>query len=145
RLERSVGKARATAQEKCAAAEVKAALRPVLDQLAALEAAIAPYDQVKAQLGEARARYRTLTAEFVNELKFRCDAMTDDQKRAVVLELFAQDVEAGLDAAVADKRQELVRFIEGLWGKYWVTLTRLLGQRADIEGELAKTFSRLSY
>ena len=48
--------------------------------------------------------------------------MNADQKRALVLELFAQDVQAGLDAAVAEKRQELVRFIEGLWDKYRVTL-----------------------
>ena len=44
--------------------------------------------------------------------------MSDDKKRALVLELFAQDVQAGLDAAVSEKRQELVRFVEGLWDKY---------------------------
>ena len=95
----------------------------MLDQLAALEAALAPYEQIKTDLADARARYRKLTDDFVNELKSRCGVMSDDQKRALVLELFAQDVQAGLDAAVAEKRQELERFIEGLWDKYRVTLS----------------------
>ncbi len=49
--------------------------------------------------------------------------MTDDEKRALVVELFAQDVQTGLDAAVNEKRQMLVRFVEALWDKYWVTLS----------------------
>ena len=34
-----------------------------------------------------------------------------------MLELLAQDVRAGLDAAVAERWQELVQFVEGLWDK----------------------------
>jgi type I restriction enzyme M protein len=126
-------------------AALRAKLQPVLDQLAALEAALQPYEQIKEQLAEARARYRTLTAEFVNELKSRCDAMNADQKRALVLELFAQDVQAGLDAAVAERRQELVRFIEGLWDKYQVTLTALRTNRADVEAQLESFLAKLAY
>ena len=117
----------------------------MLDQLAALEAALVPYEQIKAQLAEARARYRALTDEFVNELKSRCAAMNDGQKRALVLELFALDVQAGLDAAVAEKRQELVRFIEALWDKYRVTLTDLRGSRAENENRLRGFFTALRY
>ena len=135
--------------ETCATSEVLAALReklqPVLDQLAALEAALVPYEQIKEQLAEARARYRSLTDEFVNERKSRCGAMNDDQKRALVLELFAQDVQAGLDAAVAEKRQELTRFIEGLWDKYRVTLAQLRAERTGIETSLSEFLNKLSY
>jgi type I restriction enzyme M protein len=145
KLERAAAKARATTEDKCTAAEAKAAVRPVLDQLAALEAALVPYEQIKEQLAEARARYRTLTDEFVNELKSRYGAMNDDQKRALVLGLFAQDVQGGLDAAVAEKRQELVRFIEGLWDKYLVTLTVLRGERASVEAKLENFFEALTY
>lgn len=56
------------------------ALQPVLDQLAALEAELAPYEAIKQQLAEARRRYRTLTGEFVDVLKSRCDALGADQK-----------------------------------------------------------------
>ncbi len=124
---------------------LRAQLQPVLDQLAAWEAALQPYEAIKQQLAEARARFRTLTAEFVNELKSRCDAMNADQKRALVLELFAQDVQAGLDAAVAEKRQELVRFIEGLWDKYRVTLRDLRGNRAENENRLQSFITALRY
>ena len=139
KLERAAEKVRATAEAKRAAAAADSALRPVLDQLAALAAALAPYDQIKAQLAEARARYRTLIAEFVNELRHRCDAMGDADKRALVLDLFAQDVLAGLTAAVAEKRQELVRFLGGLWDKYRVTLNDLRTQRQNCE-ELLRGF-----
>jgi type I restriction enzyme M protein len=145
KLEKAAAKARATAEEKRAAADAKTAVQPVLDQLAAFEAALVPYEKVKEHLAEARARYRTLTDEFVNELKSRCDVMKDDQKRALVLELFAQDVQAGLDAAVAEKRQELVRFIEALWDKYLVTLTVLRGERATVEAQLENFFEVLTY
>jgi type I restriction enzyme M protein len=117
----------------------------VLDQLAVLAAALVPYDQIKEHLAEARARYRMLTDEFVNELKSRCGAMNEDQKRALVLELFAQDVQAGLDAVVAERRQELVRFIEGLWDKYRVTLAQLRSDRTGIETGLNQFLKQLSY
>jgi len=120
-------------------------LQPVLDQLAAWEAALQPYEQIKEHLAEARARYRTLTAEFVNELKSRCDVLNADQKRALVLELFAQDVQAGLDAALADKRQELVRFVEEVWDKYRYTLESMRSGRTELETRLTSFFSALGY
>src|SRR5712692_116751 len=120
-----------------ALAEARASLQPVLDQLATLEATLAPYEQIKTDLAAARVRYRELTNAFVAELRSRCAMMNDDEKRALVLELFAQDVQAGLDAAVAEKRQELVRFVEGLWDKYCITLTDLRRERAEVETQLA--------
>jgi type I restriction enzyme M protein len=118
---------------------------PPPPELAALEAALKPYEEIKQQLAEARARYRTLTDDFVSELKARCGAMNDDQKRALVLELLAQDVQAGLDAAMAEKRQELVRFIEGLWDKYRVTLRELHAYRSSSETLLSKYLNSLGY
>jgi type I restriction enzyme M protein len=143
--ERAAARAGATTEEKRAAAEAKAALQPVFDQLAALEAVLAPYEQIKADLAAARTRYRELTDAFVDQLKARCAVMTDDQKRTLVLELFAQDVRAGLDAAVSEKRWEWVRFIEGLWDKYRIPLTVLHGKRAETEKTLVKFMEAMSY
>jgi type I restriction enzyme M protein len=64
-LERAAGKARATIEEKRLATQAKAKLQPVLDQLSALEASLVPYEQIKEQLAEARARSRALTGEFM--------------------------------------------------------------------------------
>jgi len=123
----------------------KTALQPVLNRLSAIEVELAPYEQIKEQLAETRARYRELTNAFVGELKNRCGSMSDDEKRTLVLELFAQDVQAGLDAAVAEKRQELVRFVEGLWDKYRVTLTDLRESRFAVEGALNTLLGAMSY
>jgi type I restriction enzyme M protein len=128
-----------------ALAEARASLQPVLNQLAALEAELAPYEQIKTDLAAARARYRELTNAFVNELKDRCGAMSDDEKRTLVLELFSQDVQTGLDAAVTEKRQELVRFVEGLWEKYRGTLTDLRHERAEVETRMENYLQQLAY
>jgi type I restriction enzyme M protein len=124
---------------------LRARLQPVLDELAALATALAPYEAIKEKLSEARARFRTLTAEFVNELKSRCDALNAHQKRALVLELFAQDVQVGLDAAVAEKRQELVRFVEGLWDKYRLTMKDLRSGRQNAENKVKTFMDSLGY
>jgi type I restriction enzyme M protein len=145
KLERAAAKARATAEEKRAAAEAKAALQPVFDQLAALEAALAPYEQIKADLAAARTRYRELTNAFVDELKARCSAMSDDDKRDLVLELFAQDVRAGLDTAVSEKGQELVRSVEGLWDKYPVTMADIVRRRVGLTTQLDGMLKRIGY
>jgi type I restriction enzyme M protein len=145
KLERAAARVRATAEVKRAAAEAKAALQPVFDQLAALEAALVPYEQIKADLAAARARYRELTNAFVDKLKARCAVMTHDQKRGLVLELFAQDVQAGLDAAVSERRQELVRFVEGLWDKYRVPLADLHQRRLDTKNRLQSFLRTLNY
>lgn len=97
RLEKAASKARATEADRLAAAGARAALQPVLDQLASLQAALEPYDQIKSELAAARARYRELINAFVDELKARCSAMSEDEKMQLVLELFEQDVQAGLD------------------------------------------------
>jgi type I restriction enzyme M protein len=78
-------------------------------------------------------------------LKFRCDALSEDEKRDLVLELFAQDVQVGLDAAVNEKRQELVRFLEGVWDKYRVTLTNLRDSRFVIERSLNTLLEGMRY
>lgn len=145
KLEKAAAKPRTTAEEKQAAAKSRSALQPVLDPLDKQEAEFRRYEAIKVKLAEARSRYRTLTADFVNELKSRCGAMSGEQKRAIVLELFAQDVADGLEAAVAEKQQELVRHIEGLRDKYRVTLTELRGARAGVEVKLSQALSNLGY
>jgi len=123
----------------------RAALKPVLDQLAVLEAALAPYERIKMDLAAARAQYRELINAFVDELKSRCTSMSDDEKQALVLELFAQDVKASLNAAVSDNRQELVKFVENLWEKYRETLKDLRSDRAALEGHLNRILEVMGY
>jgi type I restriction enzyme M protein len=145
RLERAAARARATESDRRAAAEAKAELQPVFDRLASIATELAPYECIKAQLAEARARYRELTDAFVDELKARCAIMSEDEKRALVLELFAQDVQIGLDATVGEKRQEMVRFVEGLWDKYRSSFEVLICQRNGVSMRLADLLKGLKY
>jgi predicted transcriptional regulator len=117
----------------------------VFDELATLEAALQPYEQIKRQLAEARARYQRLVATFLDQLKARCAVKTDDEKQALVLNLMAEDAQAGLDAAAAARHQELVQFLENLWDKYCVTLDELRGARAGVEMRLEEYLGKLGY
>jgi type I restriction enzyme M protein len=145
KLERAAAKPRATDADRRAAAKAKAALQPVFDQLAAIEEALAPYEQIKTDLAAARSCFRALTAAFTDELKTRCNALSDDEKRALVLELFAQDVQVGLDAAVVEKRQELIQFVERLWDEYRVTLADMHRERDNVQIKLEGHLKLLDY
>lgn len=145
KLEKAAAKARATEADRRAFDAAKSELQPVLDQLAAIETALDPYEKTKADLAAARAEYRKLTEAFVDVLRQRCGAMTDEQRQTLVLDLIAEEMRAGLDDALAEKRQELVRFVEGLWDKYRVPLREIRAQREEAEGRLDREFSRMSY
>lgn len=145
RLEKAAARARTTESDRQAAAEAKAALQPVFDRLTSIEAELVPYECIKAQLAEARARYRELTDTFVDELKGRCAVMSEDEKRALVLELFAQDVQVGLNTAVSEKQRELVRFVEGLWDKYATALDYITEVRDHLGKRLAAALEAVGY
>jgi type I restriction enzyme M protein len=145
KLETAAAKSRATTADKRAAKEARASLAPVLHQLAVIQQALAPYVQIKADLVAARARYREVTNRFVGELKARCGTMSDDDKRSLVLELFAQGVQSGLDFAVAEKRQVLARLVEGLWDKYSLSLGRLINERQRSTESVLELMKTLGY
>jgi len=145
KLETAASKTRATADDKHAAAEAKTALKPVLDQLAQIEAAMAPYEQIKTDLTAARARYRELINRFVEELKALCSGLHDEEKQALVLDLFAQDVQTALETAVVEKCQAVVGFVEGLWDKYRVTLASLKSEHANLSAQLDLALNQLGY
>ena len=145
KLETAARKRSATGDDRRVFSAAKAAMQPVLDRLAALEADLAPYEQVKTDLAKARSRYRELTGSFVTELKLRCGGMALAEKQALVLELLAQDIQTGMDAAFAAREQALVRFVEGLWDKYRVPLSALQAERDATAGRLAEMMRRLGY
>lgn len=120
-------------------------LEELSERLALVEAALAPYEAIKTGLADARTRYRELTGAFVQELKHRCAALNDREQRTLVLELLAQDLQTGLDAAITEKRQEVVRSVEGVWAKYRVTLNNLSNARTSTEHALATVLTELGY
>jgi type I restriction enzyme M protein len=127
------------------AESLRAALEPVRREIESLEADLAPYERVKTQLAEARARFRALIEQFVGELKSRCGVMHEAEKQVLVLELMAQDVQDGLMDKVGALRQRVFGFIELLWEKYQVTLTVLRDQRTCSDGRLQEQLRQLAY
>lgn len=145
RLEKSAARVRATDADRRAANDARVVLKSVLQDFTRLDAALAPYEQIKRDLSEARARYRELISAFVDELRNRCDALIADEKRVLVLELFAQDVQASVEGAAAEKRQALARALEGLWDKYRVTLAEIQESRQLVQKGLQTMFEAMQY
>jgi type I restriction enzyme M protein len=145
KLEKVAAKARATDADRRTAAVALASLRPVLDRIAEIEATLVPYERIKTELGEARSRYRELVNRFVGELRTRCGRMTEDAQHVLVLELFAGDIQSGLDVAVDEKRQVLVRFVEGLWAKYGLPLVVSMRQNDVVSTNLSSVLRHVGY
>ena len=145
KLDKAATKKKATDADRRAAEAARRELQPYFDQMAALESELAPYEQIKADLAAARATFRALTNAFVGELKNRCAAMGEDEKQALVLELFAQDLQTGLESAVRDKQQEMIRFTENLWDKYQVSLATLRSERTTVQDTLHHQLRELGY
>ncbi len=145
RLENAAKKKKATDADHKNAEAARLALKPYFDQMVELESELAPYEQIKSDLAGARATFRTLTNTFVDELKTRCSELSEDEKQALVLELFLQDLHAGLDNAIMDRQQELVRFVGNLWDKYTASLTALVEGRERLTSQLQNALQELGY
>jgi type I restriction enzyme M protein len=145
KAEKAAAKKNADEETTELAASLRAALEPVRQEIKSLEADLAPYERVKTQLAEARARFRALIEQFVGELKARCAVMPEAEKQAVVLELSVSDVHTGSVTATNEKQQFLVTRIERIWDKYNVTLSTIRAQRADVETRLGRALTGMNY
>jgi type I restriction enzyme M protein len=145
KLEKAATKKKATEADREAFDQAKGDLQSVFDEFARIVEELSPYEQIKTDLAAARATFRELTGRFVNELQSRCDALSDDKKQALVMELFAQDLQTGLEATVSTRRQGLIRAIENLWDKYAVPLSSIEGKRYELQTTLAEMLGGLGY
>jgi len=74
-----------------------------------------------------------LTDAFVDELKFRCAVMSEDEKRAWCSNSSLRTCRQGLDAAVAEKAgRNWCGSLERLWDKYALSLRMLHSERERI-------------
>lgn len=133
------------ADDQRAAADARATLEDVFKQIAAIEAELVPYEKIKSDLADARAKFRDLTNKFVEELRARCARLNDGEEQALVLELHAEDLWGGLDAAVGERKQSIARSIENLWNKYATTLTELTTERDRLSSGVREKCEELGY
>ena len=125
--------------------QARAALAPIFARLAAIAEALEPYETIKAELAEARKRYRVLLNEFLGQLKAACDAMREIEKRDLVLDLFSQDVQLGMNTVIEERLAQLVQFMDAIWDKYRLTLFALRSSRQLAEEQLAHALKGLRY
>jgi len=144
-LQKAAAKKSATADDRRKPDSAERAIKAALDQIAAIEETLKPYEDVKAALAIARAKFRELTAQFVQELKRRCEAMTGSEKQTLVMELFAGDLARGAEVAWMERRQGLTLCAENLWDKYAVAMTAIQAQRQDVSAALETTLQELGY
>ena len=145
RLEKAATKNKATDADRSKAKTARIGLKPYFDQIAVLELELAPSEQIKTKLSAARVMFRSLTNTFVDEMKKRCAEFSADEKQALVLELFSQDLQAGLNGAIRDKGQDLVRLVENLWDKYHVPLVSIKSVRDNAGYNLDNILNILGY
>ncbi|ESY55396.1 MULTISPECIES: class I SAM-dependent DNA methyltransferase [unclassified Mesorhizobium] len=145
KLQKAAAKRGSTDHNRRASASAEAELESVFDQIESVGAELEPYEQIKTDLAAARAIYRNLVAQFVAELRSRCDALSPDEKQALVMELFEQDLHEGLDTATTVKRRLLIRVIENLWDKYARPLTVIQASKEELQKVLAQSLKELGY
>ena len=145
KLDRTANKKKATDADREAFEKARAELQSVFDEVSRIEAELAPYEKIKSELSAARATFRELTNRFVEELKSRCDTLSDDQQQSLVMELFAQDLQTGVDAAVSTQRQSLVRSVEKVWDKYATPLVEITADRDSLRSQLDSALKELGY
>jgi type I restriction enzyme M protein len=145
RAEKKAKAKRAADADRKALTDAQTALQTVFARIEPILADLAPYNKIKADLAVARARYRELTVKFVEELQARFNKLTTDEKQQLVLALFAQDLQAALEAAVAAKQQTLIRFVKGLWDKYAVPLQRMATDRIALTNQVDQVLRKMGY
>ncbi|MEF8768950.1 MAG: N-6 DNA methylase [Candidatus Accumulibacter phosphatis] len=126
-------------------AGIKAQLAPTLEQIAALQAELEPYETITADLAATRARYRELLNQFLDTLTKRCNDMSGEQTATMVLRLLEERVQAALDGAIARRRQVLISCIERLWDKYSVTLHQMQRTQQALRGSVGQLLQGLGY
>lgn len=143
--QKAAAKKSATADDRRKAAQAEAAIKAALSQIAAIEESLKPYEEIKVALAAARAKFRELTAQFVEVLKGRCEAMKAPERQSLVMELFASDLAAGAEAAFTEKRQHLSRSVQDLWVKYAVPMTTIEQRQEEVGEALNTALQELGY
>jgi type I restriction enzyme M protein len=145
KLERAAAKRNATDVDRQALSNAQKQLEPIFKKLGELEATLEAYDKIKEDLSKARIHFKELAESFLQVLKGRCDAKADAEKQALVLELMAEDAQVGLEAAIAARRQEIVRSLENLWDKYRTTFEEISSERSILTDQMNDLLGKLGY
>lgn len=113
--------------------------------IAATQADLAPYNQVKQELAAAKQGYKARQAAFVEALESAWRALSDAEAQVLVLGVLRGELETVLAGYVTAQRRELVRAVENLWGKYHVPLEQIDRERDEAASTLQEALCALGY
>lgn len=118
--------------------ELNQIVRPIEAKIQALEEKLKPYDDIVSRLKYAKKQLKELQRKFIKRLHAARKALTEDDCRKLVLDIFNEKLAGQLDSYVTAHRQEVVAAVENWWDKYRVTLR-------DIEADREQASKKLMY
>ena len=126
-------------------ADIERRLAPLVEEAETIDAMLAPYEEIKEELKEARATLRRLKAAFVERLTAARAELDDDDCRKLVLDIDRERLLDRLERARVRRVGALVADLERLWDKYRVSLKKIESRRSDATTRLDGYLKELGY
>ena len=126
-------------------AEIERRLSPLVEEAEAIAEMLAPYEEIKGELKNARTRLRALKAAFVERLGVARAELDDDDCRELVLDIDRERLLERLEHARTRRIGALVVDLERLWDKYRTSLTQIDDRRQSASERLDAYLRELSY
>lgn len=120
-------------------------VHPIEAEIQALEEKLKPYDEILSRLKAAKKQLKELQRKFIKRLHAAREALTDDDCRELVLDIFNEKLAGHLNSYVAAHRQEVIAAAENWWDKYRVTLRDIEKERGNAKKKLDGSMYTLGY
>lgn len=125
--------------------EIEARLAPSQSEVTRIEAMLAPYDQIKAELSDARGALRRLKKAFVARLQEARAELNEDGCRDLVLTIDCERLWERLERFRARHVSEVAAGLERLWDKYRVSLAEIEARRGEAAARSSRFLRELGY
>jgi type I restriction enzyme M protein len=125
--------------------QLQAQVSPLLAEIHAVKAILAPYEEICQKLTVARKRLRLLEEALLERLESARAMLTADQVRDLVLDLAREALVRVLTASVITHRRQLIDSVGNLWDKYRVSLADGEKSYWDINNRLNEMLKQLGY
>ncbi|MBL8798676.1 MAG: hypothetical protein JNM56_32580, partial [Planctomycetia bacterium] len=100
---------------------------------------------LKKELTAARKKVKLLEEELLRRLDSANEKLATDGRRELVLELERDAFAEQLERYVAAHRQQIAKFLEGLWEKYRVAMRDIESERSAATERMTRFMRELGY
>jgi type I restriction enzyme M protein len=114
-------------------------------EVAALDAKLQPYREIKANLSQAQQHLRKLKQILVQRIQEAYAALTPQQCEDLVLSIAYDDLSSELERNVVAHLQQVIAVVESWWDKYRITLNDIRAERDAVEQRLTSLLEKLGY